>query len=520
MINRRRAELARFSRVALRSGQKAGIPMDLPLFGRFEQLEKNDNKAQRANYGAVMDAITQAGPSPTPLRFPAASDIEDFFENGTVALHLVGREGTILHANKAELDLLGYSAEEYIGRHIAEFHADANAIDDILARLSRGEKLDKYPAQLRTKSGVIKHVVISSSVQFKDGEFLNTRCFTVDVTELKLAQDKVNESERQLRQVLDSLPAAVYTTDAQGVITYYNPAAVQMAGRVPEVGKDEWCVTWKLFTPDGKHLPHGECPMAVALKENRPIRGVEAVAERPDGIRTPFVPFPTPIRDSSGNLVGAVNMLVDLTERKQSESRQIMLLNELNHRIKNNLQMLYSLLRTAGRETDSDEAKRVLSDASQRVSAIAAAQRVLYNPDSPSTFQADEFLSAVCVSAQQSFEKNVKIEITPVRGKLQNDISLPLALILNELLTNAVKHGLRSKPGTIKVSLNETRDDLQLNVADGGSGFQVNDGQARLSSGLGLIRALVRQIGGTFSVACESGTKCCVTFPKSRALSH
>jgi PAS domain S-box-containing protein len=460
-----------------------------------------------------MDAITRA------LAVPAASDIADFFENGSVALHLVGPDGAILHANRAELDLLGYSAEEYIGKHIAEFHSDPNVIQDILARLSRGEKLDKYPAQLRTKSGAVRHVVISSSVHFQDGEFLNTRCFTVDVTDLKLAQDKVKESEQQLRQVLDALPAAVYMTDAQGVITYYNPAAVQMAGRTPEVG-EEWCVTWKLFTPDGRYLPPEECPMAIALKENRPIRGVEAVAERPDGTRTPFVPFPTPIRDSSGNLIGAINMLVDLTERKQSESRQLMLLNELNHRVKNNLQMLQSLLRTAGRETVSDEAKRVLSDASQRVSAIAAAQRVLYNPDSPSTFEADEFLSAVCVSAQQSFDKNVKIEVAPVKGKLLNDVSLPLALILNELLTNAVKHGLRGKPGIIKVSLRETGDHLQLTVTDEGSGFQVNDNQARRSSGIGLIRGLARQIDGTFSVTFEQGTQCGVTFPKTRAFSH
>src|SRR6185437_614137 len=130
---------------------------------------------------------------------------------------------------------------------------------------------------------------------------------------------------------------------------------------------------------------------------------------------------------------------------KHSESRQVMLLNELNHRIKNNLQMLHSLLRTAGRDTCSDEAKSVLIDASQRVSAIAAAQRVLYNPNSPSSFEADEFLSAVCSSAQQSFDKSVKIEISSIKGQLQNDISLPLALILNELLTNSVKHGLSGK---------------------------------------------------------------------------
>jgi PAS domain S-box-containing protein len=159
--------------------------------------------------------------------------LDDFFENGAVALHLVGADGTILKANKAELDLLGYSAHEYIGQHIARFHDDQEAIADILARLTRGEKVDKHPARLRAKDGSLKYVEVTSSVQFQDGKFINTRCFTVDVTEVKLAQDKIKQSEVQLRQILDALPAAVYTTDAKGVITYYNPAAVQMAGRTP-----------------------------------------------------------------------------------------------------------------------------------------------------------------------------------------------------------------------------------------------------------------------------------------------
>src|SRR5205085_11019980 len=109
-----------------------------------------------------------------------ALDFADFFENGALALHLVGADGTILHANKAELDLLGYSADEYIGRPIADFHADPETIREILARLTRGEKLDKYPARLRARDGSVKHVEITSSVQFKRGKFINTRCFTVD----------------------------------------------------------------------------------------------------------------------------------------------------------------------------------------------------------------------------------------------------------------------------------------------------------------------------------------------------
>ncbi len=118
---------------------------------------------------------------------------------------------------------------------------------------------------------------------------------------------------------LEQLSTAVYVTDAHGVITHFNQACIDLAGRTPQVGADRWCVTWKLFTEDGQALPHDECPMAVAIKEKRSIRGVSAVAERPDGERINFEPWPTPLFDEAGELVGAVNMLVDITDLKRVE---------------------------------------------------------------------------------------------------------------------------------------------------------------------------------------------------------
>ena len=94
---------------------------------------------------------------------------------------------------------------------------------------------------------------------------------------------------------------------------------MKLWGHRPEIGKSEWCGSWKLFWPDGRVLPHGECPMALAIKEKKPNRGMEAVAERPDGTRVPFIPYPTPLFDSEGVLIGAVNMLVDISERKHAE---------------------------------------------------------------------------------------------------------------------------------------------------------------------------------------------------------
>ena len=120
-------------------------------------------------------------------------------------------------------------------------------------------------------------------------------------------------------EVLQALPVAVYTTDAEGRITFYNEAAAELWGQRPEIGKDRWCGSWRLYWPDGRPMPHDECPMALTLKVGKPVRGAEAILERPDGTRVPFIPFPTPLRDNSGRLTGAINVLVDIDERKQGE---------------------------------------------------------------------------------------------------------------------------------------------------------------------------------------------------------
>jgi PAS domain S-box-containing protein len=132
-------------------------------------------------------------------------------------------------------------------------------------------------------------------------------------------------SDDFFRKILDALPAAIYTTDAVGRITYFNEAAAALWGHRPQIGTSEWCGSWKLFWPDGRPLPHGECPMAIAIKEQRIVRGMEAIAERPDGTRVPFDPYPTPLFDASGELIGAINMLVDLTARKEVEEAKLRL---------------------------------------------------------------------------------------------------------------------------------------------------------------------------------------------------
>lgn len=122
-----------------------------------------------------------------------------------------------------------------------------------------------------------------------------------------------------VRAVLDALPAAIYATDVEGRLTYVNPAAAELSGRTPELGSDRWCVSWRLYRPDGTLLTHAEYPMAISLREGRPIRGEELIVERPDGTRIACMPYPTPLRRADGTVIGGINLLVDISDRKRAE---------------------------------------------------------------------------------------------------------------------------------------------------------------------------------------------------------
>jgi PAS domain S-box-containing protein len=150
---------------------------------------------------ALRDALNDRRRAEDELR-SSQQELVDFFENAAEGLHWVAEDGTIVWANRAELEMLGFSKEEYIGHDIREFHADPDVIADILARLVRGETIQEYEARVRCKDGSFRHVVIHSNVLFREGKFVHTRCFTRDITERK-------KLEQELRQQNDELARAV-----------------------------------------------------------------------------------------------------------------------------------------------------------------------------------------------------------------------------------------------------------------------------------------------------------------------
>jgi PAS domain S-box-containing protein len=126
-------------------------------------------------------------------------------------------------------------------------------------------------------------------------------------------------------ELFDHLPIAIYTCDKDGYITSFNKAAVKLWGRTPETNKELWCGSWKIFKPNGQPLPLDTCPMARTLKEGIAIEGEEIIVQRPDGVKVNVLPYPVPVFDTNGNITGAVNTLIDVTEQRSGERKQAML---------------------------------------------------------------------------------------------------------------------------------------------------------------------------------------------------
>lgn len=149
-------------------------------------------------------------------------NLTDFFENANVGLHWSAEDGTILRANRAELEMLGYTAEEYIGQPLSTFHTRRETAVNLLAGLKKGERVDNWPAQLQCKDGSVRDVLISSTALWEDGRFIHTRTFTRDVTEHKRAEENLRASEIRYRTVTEAIPQLVWNTAPDGSASYFN----------------------------------------------------------------------------------------------------------------------------------------------------------------------------------------------------------------------------------------------------------------------------------------------------------
>lgn len=358
--------------------------------------------------------------------------------------------------------------------------------------LKTGEPVDSAEATIERPDGSrITVAVHIDPIKDSSGQIRGAiNCFH-EVSVQRRAQIEAVESEGRLRELLEALPVAIYTTDLNGKITFYNQAAIDLWGHRPDLESNFWCGSWKLFWPDGKAIKHEECPMAIALKAGEAVRGYEAIAERPDGTRVSFIPYPTPLHDESGKMIGAVNMLVDITKRKAAEQRMELLSREVNHRAKNMLAVIQSIVRLSTTPDTRAFADVLLG----RITALGRAHNLLSE---------NRWESA-------ALQRLIEEELAPFRGggesrvrisgpglSLATSAAQPLSIVVHELATNAAKYGALSSPaGRISIEWVRNPDGRAVLRWSETGGPSVRP-PARQNFGLNVIGIVVRsQLGGS-----------------------
>jgi PAS domain S-box-containing protein len=320
------------------------------------------------------------------------------------------------------------------------------------------------------------------------------------------------------RGFLEALGVAVYTTDAHGAITYFNKAAADLWGRRPELG-EEWCGSFRLFWSDGSPLAHGDCPMAIALREGRAVRGFTAIAERPDGSRIDFQPYPTPLYDKKGRMIGAVNVLVDITERRRMEddlrstAEALALSNGvkdeflglISHELRTPVTTIYGnaqLLRDRSERLPVANRAEMVTDIaedSERLLGIIENLLLLSRMQSGTSSELEpQVLAHVIRDEIGEFSRrhpgrDVRFSEVPGHHVIVEADRTHLVLLLQNLLSNAHKYG--GPDGIIEIALEAIDGEARVRVLDRGLGLDGTD-VARLFSPFYRSAEAQRTAGG------------------------
>ncbi len=241
-----------------------------------------------------------------------------------VAIMRLDADGRVSGWNTGAERIFGFTESEIAGQHLSLFFVPEDVTEHMPGReldQARREQPCNDERWLMRKDGT-RFWASGTTTALKDegGNVCGFSKVVRDVTERKRTDEALKTSEQRYRELVNALPAAVYTCDTDGRITLYNGAAAALWGREPDVSSDRWCGAWRLYEADGRVLAPEDCPMAVAVRDGRAVRGREIVVERHDGTRTRVLPCPEPVLDESGAVVGAINMLVDLTEISRAET--------------------------------------------------------------------------------------------------------------------------------------------------------------------------------------------------------
>ena len=358
-----------------------------------------------------------------------------------------------------------------------------------------------------------------------------------------LAHALERRSQLEFRRLLEKLPAGAYMCDPDGLITYFNQRAVELWGRAPKLNdpEDRFCGSFKLFSVDGAPIRHDQCWMALALHNNVEYNGHEIIIERPDGYRLTTLAHANPIRNDAGRLLGAVNVLVDISDRKRAEESLRQTNDELERRVAERtvqLQQLNQRFLRAEEEERKRLSRELHDSAGQMTTALLINLSFLQRnlPPGSEALQADmdavrelaykiydevrsvshmlrppelemvslnDALSQLCQELSKLTQQPILYQGVAV-PPLSDAIAITFYRFVQEALNNAVKH---AEAGTVRVLLEYHLNHLSVTVADDGGGFDVPAANSTVGGGVGLIsmRERLEMLGGEIEIHSTPG---------------
>lgn len=290
--------------------------------GRVKQIlgTAQDISARKAAEAALRESEMRAQAH--------AAQLASVYDTAHVGLCVLDRDLRFRRVNERLAEINGIPAEQHIGRTVREIVPDIAATAERIAEqiFRTGDPVlgIEISGETKARPGEVRHWVEQwVPIKDYDGNVTHISIVADEITERRRAENALRESETRFRTLVDLMPAAMYTCDREGRITLFNQQAAQIWGRSPRLGDldERFCGSFRLHRMDGTPLAHADTPMAVALRSGAQFRGEEVTIERPDGSSVTVAVNIDPLRDAAGEIVGAVNVFLDVTERKAAEER-------------------------------------------------------------------------------------------------------------------------------------------------------------------------------------------------------
>jgi two-component system, sensor histidine kinase PdtaS len=347
--------------------------------------------------------------------------------------------------------------------------------------------------------------------------------------QLRAANTKLAANEAERDAMLQQLSDGVIIADPTGRITFINEAATRLHGVAKlDVTPEEYPAAYNLMTVSGDPHPAETLPLTRAVRNREVVLNAYWRIRRPDGTEVLAIGNAQPFYDAAGNALGGVLTIQDDTSRFEAEKALAYALNakealllEVNHRVKNSLQMVTSLLAIQASKSESNDLKQALMEASTRISVFADLHSQLYNTGLHDRVEITTYLKEIAQKIVRALDPKDRITLffeSPDKAFLKVDHAVPLALMITELLTNAVKHAFDNRSdGEIHMLIAQNSDELEICVSDNGAGLSQDfDIQTGSSMGMRIISALVEQVRGKLEILKrQKGAAFLISLPSS-----